>query len=384
MLDSVEAPEMVRCFCLSRQTQIRSPSVQSVKSVVKIIVERDGGRWNEALAALPGAHVLQTYEWAETKTQVGWTARRLLFLEELSGEPQAAASLLRRQLPRLPLAVAYVPKGPALDTADLSLAEVVLARLEQEARRARVIFVKIDPDVRADTEAGVAFTQLLRQRGWRASREQIQFRNTLLSDLTLDEEALLAGMKSKTRYNVRLAARRGVTVRSGRLEELLPFYEMYAATSRRDGFLIRPFEYYRSVWETFMRAEMAHLLLAEVEKELVAGLILFCFARMVWYMYGASTDRQRQLMPNHLLQWEAMRWAKAQGCTIYDWWGAPDVLDEDDPLWGVYRFKAGFGGEFVPRIGAWDFAISRPLYWLYSVAMPRLLELMRRRHRLAA
>jgi len=363
--------------------------------VVKIIVEHERARWNEALAKLPGAHVLQSYEWGETKAQVGWTARRLLFLEG-SVSPQhvevgaglaparAAASLLCRQLPRLPLAVAYVPKGPALDHADLSLAETVIARLEQEARQARVIFVKIDPDVRADREQGAAFTQLLQQRGWLASREQIQFRNTLLSDLTLGEEALLAAMKSKTRYNVRLAARRGVTVRAGSPEDLPRFYAMYAETGQRDGFLVRPFGYYRHVWETFLWAGMAHLLLAEVEGEVVAGLILFRFAGTAWYMYGASSDRHRERMPNHLLQWETMRRAKAQGCTTYDWWGAPDALDERDPLWGVYRFKAGFGGELVPHIGAWDFPVSRPLYWLYTVAMPRLLDLMRRRHRLAA
>lgn len=347
-----------------------------------MIIERDRARWNETLATLPGTHVLQSYEWGETKTQVGWTARRLLFLDERNGEPQAAASLLRRQLPRLPLAVAYVPKGPALDYTDLSLAEAVLARLEWEARQAGVIFLKIDPDVRADTGQGAAFTRLLQRRGWLASREQIQFRNTLLSDLTLDEETLLAAMKPKTRYNVRLATRRGVTVRPGRLEELPRFYAMYARTGQRDGFLVRPFGYYRHVWETFLQAGMARLLLAEVEGEVVAGLVLFRFARTAWYMYGASTERHRERMPNHLLQWEAMRWAKAQGCTTYDWWGAPDVLDESDPLWGVYRFKAGFGGEFVPHIGAWDFPVSRPLYWLYSVAMPQLLELMRRRHRL--
>lgn len=351
---------------------------------MRIIVEHNQERWNGALAPLSGAHVLQSYEWGQTKTQVGWTARRLLFLDEESGKPRAAASLLRRQLPRLPLAVTYVPKGPALDHGDLPLAETVLARIEKEARQARVISVKIDPDVRADSEQGTIFTQLLRRRGWRASREQIQFRNALLSDLTLDEDALLAGMKSKTRYNVRLARRRGVTVRAGTLDDLPIFYGMYSETSQRDDFIIRPLDYYRRVWETFLRAEMAHLLLAEVESEPVAGLLLFRFARTAWYMYGASTGRHRRHMPNHLLQWEAMRWAKAQGCTTYDWWGAPDVLDESDPLWGVHRFKAGFGGEFVPHIGAWDFPVSRSLYWLYSVAMPSLLELMRRRHRLAA
>ena len=86
-------------------------------------------------------------------------------------------------------------------------------------------------------------------------------------------------------------------------------------------------------------------------------------------------------MPNHALQWAAMRWAKAAGCTRYDWWGAPDVLDESDPMWGVYRFKQGFGGEFVPHIGAWDYPTNRPLYWAYTAAMPKVLDFMRRRRR---
>ena len=352
-----------------------------MKPVLRVAEERDGRRWNEILAMLPGAHALQSFEWGETKRQVGWTARRLLFLDAGSGEPKGAACLLCRRLSRLPLAVAYVPKGPALDFRDLSLADEVLARIEHEARQARAIFVKIDPDVRSDTETGATFTRLLQRRAWSPSLEQIQFRNTLLSDLTPDEEALLAGMKSKTRYNVRLAERRGVVVRSGTVADLTLFYEMYAETGRRDSFIVRPFDYYRLIWEMFIGAGIAHLLLAEVEGQAVAGLILFRFGRTAWYMYGASTDRQRRLMPNHLLQWEAMRWAKVQGCTTYDWWGAPDVLDESDPMWGVYRFKEGYGGEFVPHIGAWDFPVSRSLYWLYSVAMPQVLELMRRRHR---
>ena len=89
-------------------------------------------------------------------------------------------------------------------------------------------------------------------------------------------------------------------------------------------------------------------------------------------------------MPNHALQWAAMRWAKAAGCTRYDWWGAPDVLDESDPMWGVYRFKQGFGGEFTPWIGAWDFPASRAGYWAYTVAMPKVLDVMRRRHQVGS
>jgi lipid II:glycine glycyltransferase (peptidoglycan interpeptide bridge formation enzyme) len=120
-----------------------------------------------------------------------------------------------------------------------------------------------------------------------------------------------------------------------------------------------------------MRAEQAHLLLAEVEDETVAGLILFTFGPTAWYMYGASSDRHRKHMPNHLLQWEAIRRAKAAGCTLYDLWGAPDRMDESDPMWGVARFKLGLGGQLAQGLGAWDYPRNRATYRLYSTVMPR-------------
>ena len=107
----------------------------------------------------------------------------------------------------------------------------------------------------------------------------------------------------------------------------------------------------------------------------------FRFGNKAWYMYGASRDLHRNLMPNHLLQWEAMRWAKAQGCTVYDMWGAPDVLDESDPMWGVYRFKEGFGGQFVRHLGAYDHPASRLLYQFYTATVPHYLEMLRKKSR---
>ncbi len=124
---------------------------------------------------------------------------------------------------------------------------------------------------------------------------------------------------------------------------------------------------------------MAQLHLAEVEGEAVAGLILFTFGATAWYMYGASSSRHRKHMPNQLLQWEAMRCAKAAGCTLYDLWGAPDEFVETDPMWGVVRFKLGLGGELARGLGAWDFPTGRARYWLYSAAMPRLMDWMRGR-----
>ena len=191
-------------------------------------------------------------------------------------------------------------------------------------------------------------------------------------------------MKPKWRYNIRLAERRGVVVRDGAAADLPAFYAMYAETGGRDGFLVRPFDYYRAIWERFLADGLGHVLLAEVEGAPVAGLLIFRYGPTAWYFYGASTAQSRDLMPNHALQWAALRWAKAAGCTRYDWWGAPDVLDESDPMWGVYRFKQGFGGEFTPWIGAWDFPATRAGYWAYTVAMPKILDMMRgrrRRHR---
>lgn len=349
----------------------------------------NAGAWDRALLALPNPHILQSWAWGEFKSRHGWSVVRLLFQE--GGRAVAAASVLERRLPRLPLSVLYVPKGPALNWNDTGLAARLLAGLERMARQRRALFLKIDPDLyypdgapdfcpRPTNASEVAC--LLASRGWRFSTEQVQFRNTLLLDLTRPEEDLLAAMKQKTRYNIRLATRRGVQVREGTAADADIFYQLYAETARRDRFPIRPADYYRDAWGSFLKAEQARLLLAEVEGEVVAGLILFTFGPTAWYMYGASSDRYRERMPNHLLQWEAIRCARAAGCSLYDLWGAPDTLAESDPMWGVVRFKLGLGGQLVRGLGAWDFPVHRLGYWLYGVAVPRYLGWLRARQQL--
>jgi peptidoglycan pentaglycine glycine transferase (the first glycine) len=291
-----------------------------------------------------------------------------------------------------------------MDYGDAQLVNRVLADLEQFARRSHAILLKIDPDVPKEHALLSQIGREVGGEGWRPSAEQIQFRNTMEIDLRRSEDELLAAMHQKTRYNIRLAIKRGVTVRAGTLADLELLYSMYAETARRDHFIIRPLEYYRDAWGSFIEAGLAQPLVAQVADIShvadtsqvvsasqmtgaspsagvpVAALILFHFAGRAYYFYGMSLDLHRNLMPTYLLQWEAMRWARAHACTIYDMWGAPDTLDESDSMWGVYRFKQGFGGQFVQHIGAWDYAASRPFYWLYTTAMPRVLEVMRQRH----
>ncbi len=334
-------------------------------------------QWDAAILNLPAPHVLQSKTWGKFKTRQGWRATRMLWENE--ARVVGAAQVLTQG--RRGLRGGYIPKGPLVNWDDVAQAKRVLAELETFARHKSLLWLKIDPDVRADTPKGQAIQSLLEQRGWRASFEQIQFRNTMVLDLEPDLDTLLANMKSKWRYNIRLAGRRGVNVRVVEEEELPVLYAMYAKTARRNQFIIRHRDYYLDAWKTFTRAGLATPFIAEVEGNPAAMLILFHFGPGAWYMYGASLDNEyRKHMPNHLLQWEAIQRAKALGCTRYDMWGAPDVLEEDDPMWGVYYFKAGFDATFVPHIGAYDFA-PRPLrYRLYAVLRPRLIAWAQRRY----
>jgi lipid II:glycine glycyltransferase (peptidoglycan interpeptide bridge formation enzyme) len=318
----------------------------------------------------------------------------------------AAALILKRQILRngfaARLSILYSPKGPLLDWSDTPLRNRVLNDLQTLAKKQGAIFLKMDPDVVLGTgvpqrgeevvdSIGQAVMSELKRRGWGYASDQIQFKNTVLIDLNPTEDELLAQMKQKTRYNIRLAEKKGVSLRVGNLEDLGMLYKMYAETSVRDGFVIRSEDYYNMVWGLFMGGRhssivnrpleipLAEPLIAEVEGEPVAAIFVFYFAGRAYYVYGMSRDVHREKMPSYLLQWEAMKRAKAEGCMIYDLWGAPDQFDESDSMWGVYRFKEGLGGRVVRTLGAWDFAPSPLWYKLYSEVIPRVLDVMRSR-----
>jgi peptidoglycan pentaglycine glycine transferase (the first glycine) len=341
--------------------------------------------WNDLISALPQPHFLQTTQWAQVKSRFGWQPLHQTW-NNPDGSPRAAALVLQRQvsIPGLGqrLRILYAPRGPLLDWQDPLLRRQVLADLEALARRQGAIFIKIDPALVLPGDPPAAEIQAdMQTHGWQPSPEQVQFRSTVIVDISSSDEEILARMKQKTRYNIRLAQRKGVQIRSGDQADFPLLYRMYAETAERDGFVIREQSYYTTVWSTFMDAGMAEPLLAVVEGEPVAALILFHFAQTAWYFYGMSRPLHREKMPNYLLQFEAMRTARALGCRTYDLWGAPDVFDESDPLWGVYRFKEGLGGSLVRTAGAWDLPIRPRLYRLYTHTLPRLLDWMRRRSR---
>ena len=344
----------------------------------------DPKTWNSALAALPHAHLLQCWEWGEFKSRYGWSAQR--FLWEQNGQSVGAAQVLKRRAG--PFSILYAPKGPCLDWNDDELSAGVLADLEALARRERAIFIKIDPEIvlNIDQEYGILDTRYGSRIPYHISHffpsaSQVQFKNTVWLDLKRAEDDIIASFKQKTRYNIRLAERKGVTVRIPPPDEapLDLLYQLYAETSVRDGFVIRHADYYRDAWGGFIQTGRAQPFIAEVAGETIAAIIVYHFAGRALYMHGMSSGQHREKMPNHLLQWAAIKWAKARGCTIYDFWGAPDEFDESDSMWGVWKFKEGFNGTVIRTPGALDYAPSPLRYRLYTLVLPRVLNVMRRR-----
>lgn len=369
-----------------------------------------GNIWNEIISKLPDPHFLQTYEWGQVKAKYGWVPYYAVWSADGkftvsqstdywsldTGYIDAAALILKRTAFRR-FSIFYAPKGPLMDWTNESLRKRVLDDLQSFVKKQGAIFLKLDPDVvlgrgvpasvdEVTENSGQAVRSDLMRRGWVESSDQIQFRNTVMVDLSASEEDILMRMKQKTRYNVRLAEKKGVTVRVGGVDDLPMLYKMYAETSVRDGFVIRDEGYYMTVWKTYMskvesqRSEPSAVpLIAEVDGEAVAAILLFMFAGRGYYVYGMSRNAHREKMPTYLLQWVAMKHAKAHGCLTYDLWGAPDVFDESDSMWGVYRFKEGLGGDVVRTLGAYDFAPSKFWYSMYSDVMPRVLDFMRSR-----
>ena len=347
----------------------------------KKALDRDS--WNRIASSFKTTSILQTWEWSEIKKSTGWTPDFYIREDEKGNIKAASLVLIRDQrLTRLgpTLRIIYFPQGPLIDWSDDQLVRDVLSELVDYGKKHRASYIKIDPQVIPEEKriSGVNDEGLISQstlqwmirEGWLLSTQQIQFKNSFWINLTPSADELLIEMKQKTRYNIRVSERKEIEVREGNVADLDLLYAMYLETSIRDGFIIRPKEYYLDVWGKFIHSKMAVPLIATFQGEPVAALILFHFAGKSYYLYGMSTDNHREKMPNYLLQWKAILHSKQLGCEIYDLWGAPDVFDESDRMWGVYRFKEGLGGKVVQTLGAYDYPTSKFTYTIIQRLLP--------------
>jgi lipid II:glycine glycyltransferase (peptidoglycan interpeptide bridge formation enzyme) len=356
---------------------------------MRVDLQIPASEWDHFVDAHPSGHVLQTSAWGALKSEYGWSAEwvgvrdesraqagTLVTIGRDRGTLVAGALVLYRRLP-LGFHLAYVPKGPIVDWADDRALTCLIAALHRRCRSRRAIMLKLEPDLWDDASL-VPWTSA----GFVPSPQCIQPRRTIVVDLLADEDAILKRMKSKTRYNIRLSERKGVQVHEGGADEVAEFTGLMAVTSERNAFGVHVPDYYECAYTHHRRLDAVRLFLASVEdppglgrRQAIAGIMVFTCGQKAWYMYGASGNQHRNKMPAYALQWAGMRWAKARGCVSYDLYGIPDESEETleaefgerhDGLWGVYRFKRGFGGQVKRSIGALDYVYDKPLYWLYN------------------
>ena len=313
--------------------------------------------WDQYLSKHLNAHILQSRLWGEFKGNFGWKS---VFIQSGS----SGAQLLLRKLP-FGFTIGYVPKGPIG-----LIRKEILDEIIRQSQINNAIVLYIEPDGWEEEFGNLC---LLNSK-FEASDLSIQPRRTILVSLEGSEEELLERMKQKTRYNIRLAQKKEITVETS--SDIEVFIRLMKETGERNQFGVHDANYYRLVYEKFIKDHNCELLIAKFHETAIAALMLFIRGKRAWYFYGASSDGERNRMPTYLLQWEAMRLAAKKGCTEYDLWGIPDFAEEtlektftsrDDDLWGVYRFKRGFGGKLVRSAGVFQKIINPTLFHLYQM-----------------
>ena len=326
-------------------------TARELRSVTQ--AEWDGWLWDSP----GGGHVLQSYQWGEFKRRLSWRPIRLVI--ERDGEAVGLGQFLAYSTGPVPGVLMYCTKGPWLPWDDEKAVRAFFEAVRTIAKREGAHTVKIEPEV---LEQQKDVKALLGEIGFRKARYDLNQKTTLVVDLSLSEEELLGRMKGKTRYNVRLAARKGVEVVEPDFEEAWEtFYGFMKDTADRAGYPIRRSqEYLHDNMREMHEADRGNLFFAMQEGTPLAGIYVYTFGNKCWYIHGGSSNEKRNLMPNYLLQWEAMRWAKNRGLTYYDMVGVPRPgnLNEGDSMWGVYRFKVGFGGEIADFLGCLDLPVK--------------------------
>lgn len=279
------------------------------------------------------------------------------------GKIKAAIQILKRKLPYVGKSLFYAPRGPVVDLKNEAALDFLLSEVRKLARKHKAVALKIDPELEENDPA----VAILKKRGFKPQKKQVQPRATIYLDLTKSIEELLASFEEKTRYNIRLSAKKGVKVSvvSG-AEGADAFYKIYLETAKRDNFLIHPVTYYQKISRIMEPNGLAQVFVAYLGEEPIAAVYVFSFGSRVWYMYGASKSEHREVMPNHALHWEVIKWAKEKGYKTYDLWGIPADPKPGHPLWGVYRFKKGFKGRQVNLIGACDLVFDPFFYNLFN------------------
>lgn len=342
----------------------------------------DAPSWNQFVASTPDAHFQQSWEWGELAPLLGGRVTHLAALS--GGEMMGGMQVFINSIRGAGRTMFYVPRGPAVREPCLEVLGPLMDATREIGLEERSIGIRLEPNV---PEESSAWSDALRALGAHPTWPPSQPRSAWVLDIDRNEKALLAGMKQKTRYNIRLAGRRAVEVAEGSEADLDAFYALYEETSARDDFFIQSKEFYRRTFQAFRAAGNFCLMMARHAGQPIAAVTLIRFGATCWYVHGASSNEHRNLMATYLLQWEAIRQAQRWGCRLYDFRAIPDLLREDQDMYGVYRFKEGFGGRKVTTMHTHSAAYQPGVFGLWQAYFSgrfAVQEWQRRRHGLPA
>ena len=298
----------------------------------------------------PKTNFMQSPEWAKVKTE--WKNEFIIVKDE-NGNIKGTMSILLRKTPIFGRYIMYAPRGFMCDVHDKETLKKLTEKATEIAKKYKAFIFRLDPDVLQSDEE---FKNIIKELGYKTKKnikdinQVIQPKYVFRLDVkNKTEEELLKSFESKTRYNIRLATKKGVTTRVGTRDDLKIFYDIMKTTGSRDDFFIRPLSYFQKIYDS-MGPEHVRLIIAEYENEPIAAVLPILYGNKVWYLYGGSSNKHRNLMPNYLLQWEMIKWALENKCDWYDFRGVSGFKSENDPQYGVYKFKKGFNPVFMEFI----------------------------------
>lgn len=342
------------------------------------ITEKTLDEYEAFVQACPKGNFAQSSLWAKQKPMWDWQA---LAARDESGAIKGTLALLIRKVPGLPFTLMYGCRGPVCDVSDQATLRELLDGARRLAKERRSYVLKLDPDV---PSSNTVFRDYMLGQGFQMKEggknfEAIQPKYVFRLDVEgKTEEEIMAGFHQKWRYNIRLAGRKGVEVRVCGKEMVPDFSRLMLETGVRDGFVTRQPEYFANMLDNL--GEHCRLYMAFYEGTPIAGTLAIHYGDKVWYLYGASSNEHRNLMPNYLLQWRMIQWAVETGCRVYDFRGVSGDLSEDNPLYGLYQFKKGFGGTFTEFVGEMDLVLNRPVYFAVEHGTNLLKEVRKRRY----
>jgi peptidoglycan pentaglycine glycine transferase (the first glycine) len=314
--------------------------------------------WDDYINTHPIGHIFQSYDWGEFRAKSGWHPMRLTMTD--NGKIKAAAQVFHKRIPLIGKSIFYIPRGPVLNYSDYPILDTLINELIDLAKNHKAIFLLIDT---ALSNQNTSVEKYLKRKGFKFSDSYSIVGLTLPKrifqlNLIPDEETLLKNMSKVHRRNIRTAREKGVRIEIRNDEEALEeFYQLHKRTSSRKNFIIRSFNYQRELLKTFKTTDNILISLAWHNKRVVAARLTLLNADKAWDMYAASDTKQLQLNASYLLLWEVSCALKKRGCTLFDFRGA-DSPDPNDPLYGLYKYKKGFGPTFVDHIGEHYYIIS--------------------------